>query len=211
MRLLAGPSALTEFEAARLLAILRAIDPAVTSVEAAFLYILQLRAEKGSRSGTRDEEARLELIGEGRLRELLGDGCELDQDPRLWIAPRTGTQSPWSSKATDILHNTGFTDIERIERARVVHVPGAQDLLKLTPVLHDRMTESIFTSSDGLKKLFATHVPKPLMPHRCARRWSGGHRGGGSYAGPVACARRDRLSRAGVHGAFGTWPQSDRC
>ncbi len=162
MRLLAGPSAWTEFEAARLLAILRAIDPAVTSVEAAFLYILQLRAEQGSRSGTRDEEARLEVIGEGRLRELLGDGCELGEGPRLWIAPRTGTQSPWSSKATDILHNTGFTDIERIERARVVHVSGAQDLLKLTSVLHDRMTESIFTSPDGLKKLFATHAPKPL-------------------------------------------------
>ena len=61
-----------------------------------------------------------------RLCELLGHGVELPPGPCVWIAPRMGTQSPWSSKATDILHNTGFENIARIERARVVRIAGAQ-------------------------------------------------------------------------------------
>lgn len=99
-----GPAALTDFEAARLLAKLREVDAAVTGVDAGFLYLLRLRSSAG--------------LDEGRLRELLGPAYEVGAGPKLWIAPRTGTQSPWSSKATDILHNTGFTGVERIERAR---------------------------------------------------------------------------------------------
>src|SRR3954471_20499477 len=32
----------------------------------------------------------------------------------LWIVPRLGTISPWSSKATDILHGCGFP-VQRVE------------------------------------------------------------------------------------------------
>ena len=148
---LPGPSALTDFEAARLLAILRQLDPAITALDAAYLYLLQSRDQQPATSS------------EDRLRELLGDAHTLADGPRLWIAPRTGTQSPWSSKATDILHNTGFTGVERIERARAVLIDGADDLAKLTPALHDRMTESVFTSAEELvAAVFAEHTPKPL-------------------------------------------------
>ena len=150
VRLLAGPSALHAFEAERLLRRLRAIDPGVSAVDASFLYVLQLRNKP---AGT---------VNEARLRELLGEGCELNDDPRLWIAPRAGTQSPWSSKATDILHNTGFPEVERIERARVVRVTGGKDLLGLAPALHDRMTETVFGSAEELGTLFAPRSPKPL-------------------------------------------------
>ena len=34
----------------------------------------------------------------------------------LWIAPRVGTISPWSSKATDILRRCGLS-VRRVERA----------------------------------------------------------------------------------------------
>jgi phosphoribosylformylglycinamidine synthase len=85
----------------------------------------------------------------------------------VWIAPRVGTQSPWSSKATDILHNTGFGAIERIERARVVRIVssggGATDLRGLAAALHDRMTESVFfESADELQALFAPREQKEL-------------------------------------------------
>ncbi|MGI4826948.1 MAG: phosphoribosylformylglycinamidine synthase [Janthinobacterium lividum] len=148
LRSMPGPAALTGFEAARLLAKLRQIDPGVTGVDASFLYLLQLRSA--------------EKLNEPRLRELLGPAQEVGAGEMLWIAPRTGTQSPWSSKATDILHNTGFESVERIERARVVRVEGAADLLKLAPVLHDRMTESVFTAAEELETLFAPRAPKPL-------------------------------------------------
>ena len=170
LRLLAGPSALTPFEAARLLTKLQAVDPGVRAVEAAFLYLLQPRKpgppDQGDPSGfPGSQEPKASSRGaaiEARLRDLLGGGCVLDKGSRLWIAPRTGTQSPWSSKATDILHNTGFSAFERIERARVVRVEGAHDLGRLAPLLHDRMTESVFTSSGELETLFAPRAPRPL-------------------------------------------------
>jgi len=151
VRVLPGPTALTAFEAERLAARLRTIDPGVTVIESAYLYILRM------------SERAAPPVNEARLRELLELGAALPPGPCVWIAPRTGTQSPWSSKATDILHNTGFTAIERIERARVVRVTGARSLPPLAALLHDRMTESVFfQSADELASLFTPAEPKPL-------------------------------------------------
>jgi phosphoribosylformylglycinamidine synthase len=154
--MLLGPSALTEFEAARLASRLRVIDASVTAVEASYLYLLLLHNE--SASG----------VDHQRLSELLGAGVESAAGQRAWIAPRVGTQSPWSSKATDILHNTGFGAIERIERARVMRIVssregGIPDLRALAGALHDRMTESVFFESAGeLQALFAPREQKAL-------------------------------------------------
>jgi phosphoribosylformylglycinamidine synthase len=153
VRMLPGPSALTEFEAARMATRLRAIDSSVTVVEASYLCLLLLRKDSESK------------IDHQRLAELLGTGVENTAGQCVWIAPRVGTQSPWSSKATDILHNTGFGAIERIERARVVSIvsSGAVDLRALAGTLHDRMTESVFfSSSDELQALFAPREQKAL-------------------------------------------------
>lgn len=143
---LAGPPALTSFEADRLTARLRSLDPAVTGVQAAFLYILLASGE----------------LNHSRLTELLELHNDTPPTPRLYIAPRVGTQSPWSSKATDILHNTGFSSVQRIERARVLHIAGARDPFALAAALHDRMTESVFRSENDLSTLFAEHTPKTL-------------------------------------------------
>jgi phosphoribosylformylglycinamidine synthase len=144
---LAGPPALTSFEAERLTARLRAIDPAVTGVDASYLYLI-------TATGELDHE---------RLTELLELTDTPVPDPAIFVAPRIGTQSPWSSKATDILLNTGFTNAQRIERIRIVQVHGAHNVQLLFPALHDRMTEAVlFGSLDELQKLFVEHAPKPL-------------------------------------------------
>lgn len=154
LRVLAGTAAFTDFEAKRLLGKLQAIDPAVAVVEAAFIYLLQVSNDQ-------------QTSDEGRLRDLLGPAHELNDGPSLWITPRAGTQSPWSSKATEILHNTGFPHIERLERARIVRLgfkeDAAADVAKLAPALHDRMTESVFTSEEAMRAaVFAEHARKPL-------------------------------------------------
>src|ERR1700761_9288815 len=144
---LAGPPALTSFEAERLTARLRAIDPAVTGVDADFLYLV-------TAAGELDHE---------RLTDLLELTDTSLPDPAVFVAPRIGTQSPWSSKATDILLNTGFTNAQRIERIRVVQIHGARNVQALFPALHDRMTETVlFGGLDELQKLFVEHTPKPL-------------------------------------------------
>ena len=156
VRVLPGPPALTAFEAVRLAERLRVIDASVAAVEASYLYLLLMRKE--TESG----------IDHARLAELLGAGVEVATEQCVWIAPRVGTQSPWSSKATDILHNTGFGTIERIERARVVQIVSSddghvKDMHPLAAALHDRMTESVFfESADELKALFAPRKQKEL-------------------------------------------------
>ena len=151
VHVLPGPSALTAFEAVRLAARLRAIDPGVATVEASYLYLLLL-SEGSERS-----------IDHERLAELLGAGVEMPARHCVWIGPRVGTQSPWSSKATDILHNTGFGAVKRIERARVVRISGAHDVRALSDALHDRMTESVFfKGADELHALFAPREQKEL-------------------------------------------------
>jgi phosphoribosylformylglycinamidine synthase len=156
VRVLPGPPALTAFEAVRVAEKLRGMDASVAAVESSYLYLLLLRKE--AESG----------IDHARLAELLGAGLELAAEQCVWIGPRVGTQSPWSSKATDILHNTGFGAIERIERARVVRIASSndgqvKDLRVLAAALHDRMTESVFFQSAGeLNALFAQREQKKL-------------------------------------------------
>jgi phosphoribosylformylglycinamidine synthase len=166
LRIVPGSVALTAFEAARAVERLRASHPeearGVASVEAAYLYLLLLRGDLLLRGGPEQR------ADDARLAELLGVGAELSAGQRIWVGPRVGTQSPWSTKATDILHNAGFDWIERIERARVVRIVSsddmsAHDLRRMAGALHDRMTESVFFgSADELTALFAPRAPKAL-------------------------------------------------
>ncbi|SUA36024.1 phosphoribosylformylglycinamidine synthase [Neisseria zoodegmatis] len=74
------------------------------------------------------------------------------------ITPRIGTISPWASKATDIAHNCGLGEIERIERGMAVWVKGelnAGQKHQWAALLHDRMTESVLPDFQTASQLFA--------------------------------------------------------
>ena len=87
----------------------------------------------------------------------------------LYALPRPGTISPWSSKATDIAHHCGLENIRRIERG--IHftfqLTGAQELnpqqiAMLKSVIHDRMTEVVWSNLDNVEELFEQADPAPL-------------------------------------------------
>jgi phosphoribosylformylglycinamidine synthase len=91
------------------------------------------------------------------------------------VAPRPGTISPWSSKATDIARLCGLTTIQRLERVIAytveLDVPAvAFPLSALDPAqlktlrakLHDRMTESVFGDLDACAALFRQEQPRPM-------------------------------------------------
>jgi phosphoribosylformylglycinamidine synthase len=107
-----------------------------------------------------------ELDGDelARLKDLLGVPPHTRPTPPgrlLLVTPRLGTISPWSSKATDIARNCGFSRIKRIERGIAFHtVGGTADAL--APRLHDRMTESVLSSLDEADALFRHVAPAPL-------------------------------------------------
>ena len=78
----------------------------------------------------------------------------------FYVVPRPGTISPWASKATDIAHNCGLSQVNRIERGILYSIDTPSEVpLEL---LHDRMIEAVFTSFDDCAALFHSHQPRPL-------------------------------------------------
>ncbi len=101
------------------------------------------------------------------------DGLTPYQEPShplagLIIVPRIGTQSSWSSKATDIVHNAGLKQIERIEKGVFYHFfePLTLDQWQTAKsLLSDRMTDTCLNADHTLKHLtalFNHNTPQPL-------------------------------------------------
>ena len=135
-----GAPALSQFRLDHLLRVLRAQDPRVTGLHSRWLHFVD-----DSRPLT---ESELDVLG-----KLLTYGSRT-QPPahagqRVLVTPRVGTESAWSSKATDIVHVCGLDAVTRVERGTVYFIDctstlGLAELRQLAAHLHDRMTESIW-------------------------------------------------------------------
>ena len=186
--LLRGGAALTEFRRQRLLRALQAIDDGVADVHASYLHVVLSAAPL-----SQDTRA--------RVTALLDDGHPAAPSPAdgtvLWVMPRLGTISPWSSKATDIARVCGLSEVLRIERGVAYAIvmrqglggllsglfggrrPSAADLSDarvqaLSAVLHDRMTESVVAPVDGSADLAALFAELPGRPMQTVPVLSGG-------------------------------------
>lgn len=149
-----GARALSDFRKQKLLKSLKQVAPQVKSVEARFIHFVD--AKKLS------NEEEKELI------ELLNYGDEFRGQPKgelFLVVPRIGTISPWSSKATDIVNNSGLAKVFRIERGTSYYVAGSKktERAAITKLLHDRMTETVLVNLEAAKQLFAQAPPKPFM------------------------------------------------
>ncbi|SMF12964.1 phosphoribosylformylglycinamidine synthase [Pseudobacteriovorax antillogorgiicola] len=83
----------------------------------------------------------------------------------ILIVPRRGTISPWSSKASDIAHNTGLSAVRRIERGLAYYIEADLDQeqwQEVKSLLHDRMVEDVLEQLDDARVLFTHQDPKPL-------------------------------------------------
>ncbi|MDI1300788.1 MAG: phosphoribosylformylglycinamidine synthase [bacterium] len=162
MLILPGSLALSAFRQTRLLRELQILVPAVTAVHARFLHLLETESGGGS-AGELGAEAK------GRLESLLdyGDAFTARESGELFlVVPRPGTISPWSSKATDIAHNCGLSQVRRIERATAFYIEGgpfsAEGRSLLAARLHDRMTQSVLADVNAASVLFRAEQPRPL-------------------------------------------------
>ena len=155
-----GAPALSAFRIAKLLDRLRALEPAVRELAARFVHFADL-------------ERPLTPPERGLLAQLLTYGPSLPAEEgaaageRVLIVPRAGTISPWSSKATDIVHVCGLASVRRVERGieyrlRAAHALGPGQLRRLAPALFDRMTEMALLDSGEVARLFQHPPPRPL-------------------------------------------------
>jgi phosphoribosylformylglycinamidine synthase len=147
-----GAPALSQFRLDHSLRALQAQDKRVTALSCRWLHFV--------------DEARPLVDSElGLLGKLLTYGPRTalneEQGQRVLVTPRVGTESPWSSKATDIVHVCGLDAVRRVERGTLYFIQATAtlehaELRQLAAQLHDRMTESVWIETMNPEGLFHT-------------------------------------------------------
>lgn len=155
---LPGQCALSAFRLQKRLEDLRRLDSRVRGLKARFSYFVSLTEHLP----TSDRERLDALLLSGEPVETFSPDVRL-----IYVAPRPGTISPWSSKATDIAQACHLDRVLRIERGvcyalECTESLSADDLGTLGAALCDRMTECQFASAGDAGVLFDVHDPSPL-------------------------------------------------
>ena len=156
-----GAPALSQFRLDELLRALKTQDSRITTLSSRWIHFVDATRALG--------ESELDVLG-----KLLTYGTAVADSPpsprgghKILVTPRVGTESPWSSKATDILHVCGLSAVTRVERGTVYFIESTAalavaDLNKLAAHLHDRMTESVWADTVEPVGLFHAAPPRPL-------------------------------------------------
>ncbi len=163
MLCLSGSSALSSFRVDGLLERLRVVDDSITRVSMTHVYLADI-ADSGNWSD-RDQAVLMDLVGASAVVDVSTD----DAMASLYVVPRLGTVSPWSSKATDICHAAGLAGLARVELGRCVRLWREASMVQASDVsdalsaeLHDRMVESTLSTLTSAEALFEHGEPQPL-------------------------------------------------
>ena len=155
-----GSAALSPFRIAKIREQAAACGVTLESVEARFWHFLEVDG---------DLDAAAERQIDTTLAYGVPAGVPTAETVQILVTPRPGTISPWSSKATDILRNSGLAQLKRIERGvafRLLDAAGAPladaALKTVLPLLHDRMIETVLPTLAAADVLFR-HVPPREM------------------------------------------------
>ncbi|MEY4940168.1 MAG: hypothetical protein RIQ93_1903 [Verrucomicrobiota bacterium] len=159
MLILRGSPALSNFRLQKLLQDLAAAALPVRAISAVFVHVAELR-----NALTPEQQRVLEQVltyGPSRAAAAVNGIVQV-------VAPRPGSLSPWSSKATDIAHICGLTNVNRIERVTSYTLDlggatlSAEQRKVLAAKLHDRMTQVVFDDLAACDALFRHEAPRPL-------------------------------------------------
>lgn len=154
MLTLFGSPALSSFRHQQLLQSLQQLEPTVLDVHAVFVHFAEVQDEQG---WSDTEQRKLQrILTYGPRAEAVSEEGDL-----ALVVPRLGTVSPWSSKATDIVHLCGLTHLQRLERGVAWRLKGASWTPEMLALIHDRMTESVLTSLAEAALLFRHGEPAP--------------------------------------------------
>ena len=158
MMILSGAPSLSAFRREKLLTKLRESDASIQSVCAEYVHFAEINKLLTSAETTTLQA----LLTYGPSEQEVDTGGQL-----ILVAPRPGTISPWSSKATDIAHNCGLKTVVRLERGTAYYIEASaplsqQQLLLVGELLSDRMVESVFEELSQASALFSHDLPTPL-------------------------------------------------
>ncbi|TAN08357.1 MAG: phosphoribosylformylglycinamidine synthase [Rhodanobacteraceae bacterium] len=147
MIVLDGRSALSDFRLDRLNQRVAAIAPGVRVHGVRHVYFIA-------------SDALLPPAAYKRLAEVLDATEAPPADASLWVVPRLGTLSPWSTKATEITRHIGIP-LARVERGTAFlldGLPGAADpaFAAISRALHDPMTQSVLLTLADAAQVFAS-------------------------------------------------------
>jgi len=162
MLITSGAPALSAFRLEKLTQSLRQQVPGLRSIDAHFVHFSKLSVA----ALTESEQQLLETL----LR--YGPAAPSDADAPaggelFLVVPRPGTISPWSSKATDIAHNAGLSQVLRIERGIAFYLQldkcSASERQLITGALHDRMVDCVLDTLESAASLFSDNSPSPML------------------------------------------------
>ncbi|MED7818959.1 MULTISPECIES: phosphoribosylformylglycinamidine synthase [unclassified Francisella] len=156
IKIFKGLSALSPFRREKVLLDAKKISSKVESISAEYIHVVESSQDLSDKQ--------VEIIN-----SLLNYNKEYGSvEPKghtFITAPRVGTISPWSSKATDIIKNTGIDVVKRVERAVLFGIEGKiseAELKEIEDLVHDRMVEEVFACEKDLQRLFDVAAPKEL-------------------------------------------------
>ena len=160
MDILRGSSALSGYKVEKLTEALAKAGIEVASICTRFIHLVDVDAPLSD-----DKKAVLDKI----LTYGPVDEEHVEEGDLFFVIPRIGTISPWASKATDIAHNCGLTEIHRIERG-IAYWFKKKDGTALTaderkvivPLIHDRMMQTVLDSLDEGVALFEKQTSQPM-------------------------------------------------
>jgi phosphoribosylformylglycinamidine synthase len=157
---LRGRSALSAFRLSKLSRSAIAAVSRLSGIHAEFWHFVQV-----TRALSTAERARLERL----LTYGPADVPGAARGELVLVVPRIGTVSPWSSKATDIARHCGLETVQRIERGVAYYITMSDgkplspvQRATLSPLIHDRMTETVLSGFDDAARLFEHFQPRPL-------------------------------------------------
>ena len=157
MLILRGSSALSPFRLQKLLQDLIAAGLPAQAVSAEFVHVIEVAADLTPAEHT----VLTQLLTYGPSRAATTPTGLLQV-----VAPRPGTISPWSSKATDIAHICGLANIRRIERVVAYSIDFGPD----APVAADvRRLEQTPTGQTSLVTSAATGLSEAQQRSLAAR------------------------------------------
>jgi phosphoribosylformylglycinamidine synthase len=150
-----GPTALSSFRLSKLRSELVAEGLNVNRIDTQFMHFVDLNEKLNQQ----DLAVLTGLLRYGAEESQRRDLIQSDHQLRL-VVPRSGTISPWSSKASDIARICGLDKVIRIERGIAYRIdadkPNAAD-----PFIHDRMTEEVVATTE-VGYLFEVQAAGPL-------------------------------------------------